>query len=163
MPPRLICHPAGCHTLHRWNKWEEKTSGDSETRNWIVANTKPCPKCNKARAHGGEGAREGSTCCRLTGRPTGLCTCVHPARPAHMHDVSVSVLTASVTPGGAAAVCCMPPTGVRQPATQPRVVFWGENPLIKSSCLGFGLYRCAHGCAAAATLLRWDATRIVKP
>lgn len=30
-----------------WSVWDEKTSGDSETRNWMAANTKPCPKCNK--------------------------------------------------------------------------------------------------------------------
>jgi ariadne-1 len=27
--------------------WDEKINGDSETRNWLAANTKPCPKCSK--------------------------------------------------------------------------------------------------------------------
>jgi hypothetical protein len=30
-----------------WQMWDEKISGDSETRNWLAANTKPCPKCSK--------------------------------------------------------------------------------------------------------------------
>mmetsp|Transcript_12045 Transcript_12045/g.25884 ORF Transcript_12045/g.25884 Transcript_12045/m.25884 type:complete len:537 (+) Transcript_12045:152-1762(+) len=34
-------------TCAMWDKWDEKTSGDSETRNWMMANTKPCPKCTK--------------------------------------------------------------------------------------------------------------------
>ena len=31
----------------RWDEWDEKIHGDSETRNWFMANTKPCPKCSK--------------------------------------------------------------------------------------------------------------------
>lgn len=27
-------------------KWIKKTNDDSETSNWISANTKECPKCN---------------------------------------------------------------------------------------------------------------------
>jgi ariadne-1 len=30
-----------------WKAWLDKTTGESETRNWIQANTKPCPKCSK--------------------------------------------------------------------------------------------------------------------
>jgi hypothetical protein len=30
-----------------WGMWDEKINGDSETRNWLAANTKPCPKCSK--------------------------------------------------------------------------------------------------------------------
>lgn len=30
-----------------WDLWEEKVTGDSETRNWMAINTKPCPKCTK--------------------------------------------------------------------------------------------------------------------
>lgn len=30
-----------------WKLWQDKITGDSETRNWLAANTKPCPKCNK--------------------------------------------------------------------------------------------------------------------
>ena len=30
-----------------WKLWIDKITGDSETRNWLAANTKPCPKCNK--------------------------------------------------------------------------------------------------------------------
>ncbi|KAG1675373.1 hypothetical protein FOA52_012292 [Chlamydomonas sp. UWO 241] len=34
-------------TCQMWGMWDEKTNSDSETRNWITANTKPCPKCTK--------------------------------------------------------------------------------------------------------------------
>ena len=34
-------------TCKMWDLWEEKINGDSETRNWLAANTKPCPKCDK--------------------------------------------------------------------------------------------------------------------
>lgn len=30
-----------------WELWDEKVSGDSETKNWMAINTKPCPKCTK--------------------------------------------------------------------------------------------------------------------
>ena len=30
-----------------WALWQEKIGGDSETRNWIAAHTRPCPKCAK--------------------------------------------------------------------------------------------------------------------
>ncbi len=29
-------------------KWEKKCKDDSETSNWIVVNTKDCPKCKSA-------------------------------------------------------------------------------------------------------------------
>jgi len=35
--------PAGCKPL---SQWSEKCSNESETANWILANTKRCPKCN---------------------------------------------------------------------------------------------------------------------
>lgn len=35
--------PASCNELARWN---EKCRNESETANWILANTKPCPKCS---------------------------------------------------------------------------------------------------------------------
>jgi len=35
--------PASCKELARWN---EKCRNESETANWILANTKPCPKCS---------------------------------------------------------------------------------------------------------------------
>lgn len=43
----LICgeephSPCGCKELARWN---EKCRNESETANWILANTKSCPKC----------------------------------------------------------------------------------------------------------------------
>jgi ariadne-1 len=43
----LICGeephaPCGCKDL---NKWNEKCRNESETANWILANTKSCPKC----------------------------------------------------------------------------------------------------------------------
>lgn len=34
--------PSTCKELARWN---EKCKNESETANWILANTKPCPKC----------------------------------------------------------------------------------------------------------------------
>ena len=44
----LLCHHAVVSTIWcRWGLWDEKTNGDSETRNWMTANTKPCPKCSK--------------------------------------------------------------------------------------------------------------------
>lgn len=47
-----------------WDMWEEKISGDSETRNWLAANTKPCPKCTKpVEKNGG---------CNLVGERTRL-------------------------------------------------------------------------------------------
>jgi ariadne-1 len=36
-------------TCHMWRLWDEKTSGDSETKNWMMANTKPCPNCSEQR------------------------------------------------------------------------------------------------------------------
>lgn len=35
--------PSSCDELRRWN---EKCRNESETANWIIANTKPCPKCS---------------------------------------------------------------------------------------------------------------------
>jgi len=35
--------PASCADIVRWN---EKCQNESETANWILANTKPCPKCS---------------------------------------------------------------------------------------------------------------------
>jgi len=35
--------PASCDELRRW---KEKCRNESETANWIIANTKPCPKCS---------------------------------------------------------------------------------------------------------------------
>eukprot|EP00775_Hariotina_reticulata_P013428 gene13428-13556_t len=40
-PPHSPC------TCQMWEQWDDKISGDSETRNWLAANTKPCPKCGK--------------------------------------------------------------------------------------------------------------------
>ena len=31
----------------RWARWKQKIQDDSETNNWLAANTKPCPKCGK--------------------------------------------------------------------------------------------------------------------
>ncbi|GAX80454.1 hypothetical protein CEUSTIGMA_g7893.t1 [Chlamydomonas eustigma] len=41
-PPHSPC------TCHIWSIWNEKTTVDSGTYDWIAAHTKPCPKCNKA-------------------------------------------------------------------------------------------------------------------
>lgn len=34
-------------TCEMWHAWKHKCADDSETNNWISANTKPCPKCSK--------------------------------------------------------------------------------------------------------------------
>ncbi|MEW5311065.1 MAG: hypothetical protein WDW38_002808 [Sanguina aurantia] len=34
-------------TCSMWESWDEKVNGDSETKHWFTANTKPCPKCSK--------------------------------------------------------------------------------------------------------------------
>lgn len=36
--------PADCETT---TKWLQKAKDDSETSNWLVANTKCCPKCKR--------------------------------------------------------------------------------------------------------------------
>ena len=36
--------PAACC---RWKRWKVKCQDDSETKNWLTANTKACPKCGK--------------------------------------------------------------------------------------------------------------------
>jgi ariadne-1 len=41
---------AGAHSpcpCTMWDQWEVKCNGESETVNWILANTKNCPKCYK--------------------------------------------------------------------------------------------------------------------
>ncbi len=42
----VLCH-AVCPTGKMWELWDEKVSGDSETKNWMAIHTKPCPKCSK--------------------------------------------------------------------------------------------------------------------
>jgi hypothetical protein len=38
----------GAHAWwRRWRLWREKCQDDSETKNWLTAHTKPCPKCGK--------------------------------------------------------------------------------------------------------------------
>jgi len=38
----------------RWRLWDNKIQGDSENKNWMTANTKPCPKCgNPVEKNGG--------------------------------------------------------------------------------------------------------------
>jgi len=37
--------PASCEDMERWLK---KETDDSETCNWLMANTKPCPRCRKS-------------------------------------------------------------------------------------------------------------------
>lgn len=44
---KCLRHPHSPCTCQMWNMWDEKINGDSETRNWLAANTKPCPKCSK--------------------------------------------------------------------------------------------------------------------
>ncbi len=40
-------HPSHTCTLYRWKSWKQKCEDDSETKNWLTAHTKPCPKCDK--------------------------------------------------------------------------------------------------------------------
>eukprot|EP00877_Chromochloris_zofingiensis_P002490 jgi/Chrzof1/12241/Cz06g26220.t1 len=44
---KCLKQPHSPCTCQMWTMWDEKVSGDSETRNWMTANTKPCPKCGK--------------------------------------------------------------------------------------------------------------------
>ncbi|KAI8463915.1 MAG: hypothetical protein J3K34DRAFT_474800 [Monoraphidium minutum] len=63
-------------TCKMWDMWYEKISGDSETRNWLQANTKPCPKCLKpVEKNGGCNhvvCQCGQPFCWLCGQATGL-------------------------------------------------------------------------------------------
>uniref|UniRef100_A0A7S0R3F9 RBR-type E3 ubiquitin transferase n=1 Tax=Chlamydomonas leiostraca TaxID=1034604 RepID=A0A7S0R3F9_9CHLO len=63
-------------TCEMWTKWDEKISGDSETRSWIIANTKPCPKCTKpVEKNGGCNhvtCKCGASFCWLCGEQTGM-------------------------------------------------------------------------------------------
>lgn len=63
-------------TCKMWEMWEEKMSGDSETRNWLAANTKPCPKCTKpVEKNGGCNlvvCKCGQPFCWLCGQATGV-------------------------------------------------------------------------------------------
>lgn len=48
----VFCFKCGCEahspcTCDIWKSWEDKMTGDSETKNWMQAHTKPCPKCSK--------------------------------------------------------------------------------------------------------------------
>jgi ariadne-1 len=36
--------PAYCNVVAKWDK---KSSAESENLTWIMANTKPCPKCQR--------------------------------------------------------------------------------------------------------------------
>lgn len=63
-------------TCKMWDMWDEKVSGDSETKNWMLANTKPCPKCGKTvEKNGGCNhvvCKCGQAFCWLCGASTGL-------------------------------------------------------------------------------------------
>lgn len=63
-------------TCKMWEMWEEKVNGDSETRNWLAANTKPCPKCTKpVEKNGGCNlvvCKCGQPFCWLCGQGTGM-------------------------------------------------------------------------------------------
>ena len=39
-----VCLQVDCETV---TKWIQKNSAESENANWILANTKPCPKCKR--------------------------------------------------------------------------------------------------------------------
>ncbi|PNH11262.1 putative E3 ubiquitin-protein ligase [Tetrabaena socialis] len=62
-------------TCKMWDQWDEKIHGDSETRNWFMANTKPCPKCSKpVQKEGGCNlvmCKCGQAFCWLCGAATG--------------------------------------------------------------------------------------------
>lgn len=41
-------------TCDMWQIWKQKSQDESETKNWLTANTKPCPKCkNPVEKNGG--------------------------------------------------------------------------------------------------------------
>lgn len=49
-PHMRACFVGPCCLLctgKMWTLWDEKINGDSETKNWMAINTKPCPKCTK--------------------------------------------------------------------------------------------------------------------
>lgn len=62
-------------TCEMWRKWKAKANDDSETNNWITANTKPCPKCGKSVEKNGGCNLVSCTCgqcfCWLCGTKTG--------------------------------------------------------------------------------------------
>lgn len=62
-------------SLLRWRQWQKKCEDDSETCNWLTANTKPCPKCsNPVEKNGGCNlvvCRCGQAFCWLCGAKTG--------------------------------------------------------------------------------------------
>ena len=45
--PALGCSEKDAWRWSRWGRWKQKIQDDSETCNWLAANTKPCPKCGK--------------------------------------------------------------------------------------------------------------------
>lgn len=62
-------------TCDMWHKWRQKCVDDSETHNWLSANSKPCPKCAKlVEKNGGCNlvyCMCGQAFCWLCGQPTG--------------------------------------------------------------------------------------------
>eukprot|EP00798_Chlamydomonas_sp_ICE-L_P030283 gene30283-35271_t len=62
-------------TCAMWRLWDEKISGDSETKHWLQANTKICPKCSKqVEKNGGCNhvtCKCGQSFCWLCGASTG--------------------------------------------------------------------------------------------
>ncbi|GIL45958.1 hypothetical protein Vafri_3067 [Volvox africanus] len=83
--PECVCGKVFCFkclkephtpcTCKMWDEWDEKIHGDSETRNWFMANTKPCPKCQKpVEKNGGCNlvmCKCGQAFCWLCGAATG--------------------------------------------------------------------------------------------
>ncbi|KAK9806532.1 hypothetical protein WJX73_007969 [Symbiochloris irregularis] len=63
-------------TCSMWKEWRKKCIDDSETLNWIAANSKPCPKCAKAvEKNGGCNlvvCKCGQSFCWLCGQGTGV-------------------------------------------------------------------------------------------
>lgn len=71
----LDCAHSPC-SCHIWRLWLDKTSNDTETKHWVSANTKPCPKC-KSNVEKISGCnlvtcRCGQHFCWLCGGATGL-------------------------------------------------------------------------------------------
>ena len=65
----------GAHAC-RWARWKQKIQDDSETNNWLAANTKPCPKCGKpVEKNGG---------CNLV-----VCKCRQVQQLMHRHTFSM--------------------------------------------------------------------------
>lgn len=85
-------------TCALWRMWDTKICGDSETKNWMLANAKPCPKCGKLVEKNGGCNLVMCTCRQVSGR---MCT-AKASRAEAQHQRVVSPLF----PVEMATACC---------------------------------------------------------